>query len=73
MERQKSVIKSAVNLVLFVLFLYLIIIGQKNSGPVVWLAAVLHTASVRPVGIGIMLIAVVGLLSQLYCYNRRYR
>jgi uncharacterized integral membrane protein len=73
MERRKSMIKAAVNLVLFLLFLYLIIAGQRNSGPVEYLAAALHTDAIRPVGIGIMLFAVTGLLIQLNHYNRRYR
>lgn len=73
MERRKAMIKAAVNLVLFLLFLYLVIAGQKNSGPVAYLAAALHTGAVRPVGVGVMLAAVIGLLGQLYYYNRRYR
>lgn len=69
----KVILKIALNVVLFGLFIYLIIVGQKNSLPVKWLGDVLKVSNVRAVGLSIMMIGLIGLLLQLYSYNKRYQ
>ncbi|MGB4659622.1 MAG: hypothetical protein WBI07_10600 [Mobilitalea sp.] len=58
---------------LFCFLIYLVIVGQKNLGPVQWVAKALNTTNVRPIGVCFMIVALIGLLCQLYCYNRKYQ
>ncbi|MDF2612216.1 MAG: hypothetical protein K0S71_2 [Clostridia bacterium] len=73
MKEEKTISKVAGNLVLFSALIYLIISSQKNLGLAEWIANSLGTESVRPIGVGIMITALIGILLQLYCYNKTYQ
>lgn len=53
-----KVAKIVINIVMFILFLSMIIIGQKNIGIQ---------------GLCIMLVGLIGLLTQLFLYNKKNR
>lgn len=73
MKENKSLLKIFGNFLFFSLFIYLIVIGQKNIGPVKWVANVLNIDNIRSVGLCIMIVAILGLLVQLYNYNKKYQ
>ena len=53
-----SVTKIIINIIAFVVFLSMIILGQKNIG--------------IP-GLSVMLVGLIGLLTQLFLYNRKHK
>lgn len=69
----KSIPKIILNIALFSLFTYLVIVGQKNGWPVKWLVDIFKISNVRAMGLGIMIVGLIGLLLQLYSYNKRYQ
>lgn len=69
----KAILKLVLNIVLFFLFIYLVIAGQKNGWPVKWLVQVFKVSNIRAMGLGIMIVGLIGLLLQLYSYNKRYQ
>lgn len=69
----KSIPKIILNIALFSLFIYLVIVGQKNGWPVKWLVDIFKISNVRAMGLGIMIVGLIGLLLQLYSYNKRYQ
>lgn len=72
MTKDRNVIWSvAFNIVSFSLCIYLIIAGQMNARIVKWAAEVLKVTNIRAIGLSIMIIGLIGLLVQLYCYNKR--
>ena len=73
MKIEKAFFKIFVNLLLFNFFIYLIVIGQKNIGMVKWVAEVINIGSLKQVGLCIMIFAILGLLLQLYTYNKKYQ
>lgn len=73
MKIDKAFFKIFVNLLIFNFFIYLIVIGQKNIGMVKWVAKVINIDSLKQVGLCIMIFAILGLLLQLYTYNKKYQ
>lgn len=69
----KSIPKIILNIALFSLFIYLVIVGQKNGWPVKWLVDIFNISNVRAMGLGIMIVGLIGLLLQLYSYNKRFQ
>lgn len=66
-------IKVIGNLIAFSFFIYLIVIGQKNIGLVIWIGDTLQITNLKPIGLCIMIIAMLGMLYQLYCYNKKFQ
>lgn len=73
MERSKTIVKLIGTLVLFSLFIYLVVIGQMNIGLVKWITKRYEVTNIRPIGLSVMIVGLIGLLSQLYFYNKKYR
>lgn len=67
----KAILKLVLNIALFSLYIYLVIAGQKNGWPVKWLVDIFKVSNVRAMGLGIMIVGLIGLLLQLYSYNKR--
>jgi len=53
-----GILKAAINIVLFIAFMTMVVLGQRNIGYV---------------GLSVMMVGLVGLLTQLWAYNRHYR
>lgn len=73
MKEGKMIFKVVGNIIIFCALIYLILAGQKNLGIVPWIANILVTTNVRPIGVGVMIASLIGLLIQLYCYNKKYQ
>lgn len=73
MKQRKVIVSAIINLSLFGFLVTLVVLGQKNMGPVIWLADILGTKNIRSVSVGVMVVAVFGLLGQLNAYNHKYR
>lgn len=73
MKQKKVIVSMMINLLVFGLLLTLIVLGQKNAEPVIWLANVLGTKNIRGVGVGLQICAVFGFLGQLSAYNHQYQ
>lgn len=73
MDKHKNVIKIVANLVAFCISIFLIIMGQKNSGLVNKIAVKLNVEIIGYVGLAMMLVGLSILLIQLYNYNKHYR
>jgi len=53
-----TVAKSILNVVLFIAFMTMVILGQRSIGYA---------------GLSVMMVGLIGLLAQLWAYNRHYR
>lgn len=73
MKEDKTLIKAIAHFVFFSFLISLIVMGQKNIGLVKWIGNVFQITNLKPIGLGIMIIAILGLLFQLYCYNKKYQ
>ncbi|SCP95486.1 DUF6903 family protein [Anaerobium acetethylicum] len=73
MEEKAAKLKTGLNALLLMFFVYLIIVGQKNIGPVKWLYGIFKTPDISQVGLAVMVAALAGILAQLYFYNRKYQ
>lgn len=73
MNELVSKIKVIGNLIAFSLFIYLIVIGQKNIGLVIWIGDTCQITNLKPIGLCIMVIAMLGILYQLFCYNKKFQ
>ncbi len=71
--KQSKIVPILLQLLLFCFLLTLVVLGQKNLGPVIWMAELLGTKNIRMVGVCVMIIAIFGMLGQLNSYNRKYR
>lgn len=73
MKENKPFIKILGNIFIFCLCMYLIVTGQRNTGPVKWVSNMLNIDNIRLIGLCIMIVAILGLLGLIYNYNKKYQ
>lgn len=61
------------NLMFIILFLYMVIAGQMNTGLVKALESSIGVTRQGVVGLSFMLLGLCGLIFELYLYNRKHR
>lgn len=73
MTNMKKVFRIFQHVVFFILFLYLVIAGQMNSGLVKVIEKATGVTKQGVIGLGFMLLGLCGFIYELHFYNKKYR